>query len=62
MAARREVNSAVVGTGFIAETRARAYAGVTGHEPRLVAAVSRTRDRGEALRAAPRHRAGSYTG
>lgn len=39
------VNIAIVGTGFIAETRARAYAGVTGYEPRLVAAVSRTRER-----------------
>lgn len=39
------VNIAIVGTGFIAETRARSYAGVTGYEPRLVAAVSRTRER-----------------
>ena len=36
----RPVNIAIIGTGFIAETRARAYAGVTGYEPRLVAAVS----------------------
>jgi predicted dehydrogenase len=43
--ARQHVNIAIVGTGFIAETRARAYAGVTGYEPRLVAAVSRTRER-----------------
>lgn len=43
--ARQQVNIAVVGTGFIAETRARAYAGVTGYEPRIVAAVSRTRPR-----------------
>lgn len=43
--ARRQVNVAVVGTGFIAETRARTYAGVTGYEPRIVAAVSRTRER-----------------
>jgi predicted dehydrogenase len=43
--ARQQVNIAIVGTGFIAETRARAYAGVTGYEPRLVAAVSRTRER-----------------
>jgi predicted dehydrogenase len=42
------VNIAIVGTGFIAETRARAYAGVTGYEPRLVAAVGRTRERAEA--------------
>ena len=43
--ARPQVNIAIVGTGFIAETRARAYAGVSGYEPRLVAAVSRTRER-----------------
>src|SRR3981081_3595915 len=49
----RPVQIAIVGTGFIAETRARAYSGVTGYEPRLVAAVSRTRERGEAY--APRH-------
>src|SRR6059058_979817 len=36
----RPVNIAIIGTGFIAETRARAYAGVPGYEPRLVAAVS----------------------
>ena len=36
----RPVNIAIIGTGFIAETRARAYGGVTGYEPRLVAAVS----------------------
>jgi predicted dehydrogenase len=45
--AAQTVNIAVVGTGFIAETRARAYASVTGYEPRLVAAVSRTRERAE---------------
>jgi predicted dehydrogenase len=44
----KQVNIAVVGTGFIAETRARAYAGVTGVEARLVAAVSRTRESAEA--------------
>jgi predicted dehydrogenase len=43
--ARKQVNIAIVGTGFIAETRARCYAGVTGYEPRIVAAVSRTRAR-----------------
>jgi predicted dehydrogenase len=42
------VNVAIVGTGFIAETRARAYAGVIGCEPRIVAAVSRSRERLEA--------------
>ena len=41
----QQVNVAIVGTGFIAETRARAYAGVTGYQPRIVAAVGRTRDR-----------------
>ena len=46
--AGKQVNIAIVGTGFIAETRARAYAGVTGYEPRIVAAVSRTRERLEA--------------
>ena len=45
---RQQVNIAIVGTGFIAETRARAYAGVVGVEPRLVAAVSRGRERLEA--------------
>jgi predicted dehydrogenase len=43
--ARPRVNIAIVGTGFIAETRARSYAGVMGYEPRIVAAVSRTRER-----------------
>jgi hypothetical protein len=37
---RKQVNIAIVGSGFVAETRCRAYVGVTGHEPRLVAAVS----------------------
>jgi predicted dehydrogenase len=46
--ARKFVNIAIVGTGFIAETRARAYAGVTGYEPRIIVAVSRTRERLEA--------------
>jgi predicted dehydrogenase len=44
----QQVNIAIVGTGFIAETRARVYAGVTGYEPRLVAAVSRSREHVEA--------------
>jgi len=49
----RQVNIAIVGTGFIAETRARGYAGVTGYEPRLVAAVSRSQERVQAY--AQRH-------
>jgi predicted dehydrogenase len=51
---RQQINIAIVGTGFIAETRARSYAHVTGAvEPRLVAAVSRTRERLDAY--ASRH-------
>jgi predicted dehydrogenase len=49
--AGKSVNIAIVGTGFIAETRARAYAGVAGYEPRLVAAVSRSREHAEAYAA-----------
>jgi predicted dehydrogenase len=45
---RPQVNIAIVGTGFIAETRARCYAGVTRCEPRIVAVVSRGRERLEA--------------
>src|SRR5258708_3148222 len=44
----RPVNIAIVGTGFIAETRARAYAGVTWYEARLVAAVGRSPERVQA--------------
>jgi predicted dehydrogenase len=43
-----QVNVAIVGTGFIADTRARCYAGVSGYAPRLAAAVSRTPERLEA--------------
>ncbi len=51
---------AIVGTGFIAETRARAYSGVTGYPVHLVAAVSRTREHAEAY--AQRHAIpGAYT-
>src|SRR5215468_11493966 len=38
----QSVNIAIVGTGFIAETRAHAYAGIAGYEPRVAAAVGRT--------------------
>ena len=48
MTERPVVNVAIVGTGFIAETRARAYAGVAGYDARLVAAVSRSREHVEA--------------
>jgi predicted dehydrogenase len=45
MSARKVVNVAIVGTGFIAETRARSYAGIAGYDVRLVAAVGRTPER-----------------
>jgi predicted dehydrogenase len=53
MTERPVVNVAIVGTGFIAETRARAYAGVAGYDARLVAAVSRSREHVDAY--AQRH-------
>lgn len=43
----REVNIGIIGAGFLAATRARAYAGVSGYEPRLVAVASRTQSRAE---------------
>jgi predicted dehydrogenase len=43
------VNIGIIGTGFIAETRARCYATVSGYEPRLVAAANRTVARGQAF-------------
>lgn len=45
MSQRKAVNVAIVGTGFIAETRARAYASVAGYDVQLVAAVGRTPER-----------------
>jgi predicted dehydrogenase len=48
MSARKVVNIAIVGTGFIAETRARSYAGIAGYDVRLVAAVGRSRERVDA--------------
>jgi len=45
---KRRVNVAVIGAGFIAETRARCYATVTGYPARIVAVASRSRDRAEA--------------
>jgi predicted dehydrogenase len=53
MTERPVVNIAIVGSGFIAETRARAYAGIAGYDARLVAAVSRSREHAEAY--AQRH-------
>jgi predicted dehydrogenase len=47
MAQPREPQVGIIGTGFIAETRARCYAGVGGYQPRLVAAATRTLARGE---------------
>ncbi|HYM69572.1 MAG TPA: Gfo/Idh/MocA family oxidoreductase [bacterium] len=40
-----QVNVAMVGAGFLAETRARSYASVTGYDVRIVAVVSRSKDR-----------------
>ena len=48
MAARQRVNVGMVGAGFLAETRARCYAGVTGLDARIVAVTSRSRDRADA--------------
>ncbi|HEY3060237.1 MAG TPA: Gfo/Idh/MocA family oxidoreductase [Chloroflexota bacterium] len=47
MATSRAVNIGIIGTGFIAETRARCYAGVGGYQPHIVAAASRTRARAD---------------
>jgi predicted dehydrogenase len=47
MAQPRAVNIGIIGTGFIAETRARCYAGVGGFQARLVAAANRTLARAE---------------
>jgi predicted dehydrogenase len=41
------VGIGIVGAGFIAETRARAYAAVRGYDARIVAIASRTRARAE---------------
>jgi predicted dehydrogenase len=49
--ASRPVNVAIVGSGFIAETRARSYASVTGAQVRLVAVVSRTLEGAQAYAA-----------
>ena len=45
MGEKRRVNVGVIGTGFMAETRARAYESVTGHEVRIVAVTSRSKKR-----------------
>src|SRR4051794_19384237 len=51
MVERQRVNIGIVGTGFIAETRARSYAGVTGYDARIVAVASRGQDRAQAYAA-----------
>jgi predicted dehydrogenase len=48
MRQKARVNIGIIGSGFIAETRARAYAGVAGYEPRLVAVASRKVEHAEA--------------
>ncbi len=47
------VGIGIVGAGFIAETRARAYAAVRGYSARMVAVASRRREGAEAF--ASRH-------
>ncbi len=48
MAERRAVRIGIIGAGFLAETRARAYAGVSGYQANIAAVASRTRERAEA--------------
>ena len=48
MGTRPQVNIGMVGAGFLAETRARCYAGVTGCAARIVAVMSRSRERADA--------------
>ncbi len=48
MQEKRRINIAVIGAGFIAETRARCYATVSGYDARIVAVASRSRERAEA--------------
>jgi predicted dehydrogenase len=47
MARGRQVNIGIIGTGFLAETRARSYAGVSAYQVCLAAAASRTLARAE---------------
>ena len=49
MTEKRRINVAMIGAGFIAETRARAYAGVAGYDARIVAVASRTKSRAAAF-------------
>jgi len=44
---RQRVNIGIVGAGFIAETRARSYASVTGYDARIVAVASRGQERAQ---------------
>jgi predicted dehydrogenase len=48
MPRRRTITIGMIGAGFLAETRARAYAAVNGAQPCLVAVASRTLGRAEA--------------
>lgn len=54
MTEKRRVQIGMIGSGFIAETRARAYAGVGGYDARIVAVASRSEDRAAGY--ARRHR------
>jgi predicted dehydrogenase len=51
MQERQRVNIGIVGSGFIAETRARSYASVTGYDARIVAVASRGPERARAYAA-----------
>ncbi|HET6315365.1 MAG TPA: Gfo/Idh/MocA family oxidoreductase, partial [Chloroflexota bacterium] len=51
MAERPAVKIGMVGAGFIADTRARAYAGVSGQRVCIAAVASRTRSRAESFAA-----------
>ncbi|HLW60630.1 MAG TPA: Gfo/Idh/MocA family oxidoreductase [bacterium] len=48
MREKRRINIALIGAGFIAETRARCYATVSGYDVRIAAVAGRSRDRAEA--------------
>jgi predicted dehydrogenase len=42
MSGKKQVGIGMIGAGFLAETRARCYAGVSGYDPQIVAVAART--------------------
>jgi predicted dehydrogenase len=44
MADKKQINIGVIGAGFLAETRARCYAAVSGYDARIVAVAARTEE------------------